>query len=687
MAAMTVIHEVECTRHLWIPMPDGVRLAARLWLPVGASDTPVSAIVEYIPYRKSDGMSARDQRVHPFFAQHGYAALRIDLRGSGDSEGVLRDEYTVQEHEDALAALAWIAAQSWCNGRIGMMGISWGGFNSLQIAALRPPELQAIITVGSTDDRYADDVHYMGGCQLSANLTWSQTFFADLSRPPDPEVVGDAWRDMWFERVDNARLFIEEWTRHPLRDAYWRHGSVREDYSRIDVPVLAVGGWADSYTNSVLRLMTGLSGTRKGLIGPWGHDYPHLAVPGPAIDFLSEALRWWDRWLRDVDTGVEDDPLLRIWLQDDLPADPSHDQRPGRWIGFDSWPSSAIASQALFLSPSGLVNAAPRATSLTHRSPLDMGDGAGEWCAYGVAADQPTDQREDDGRSLCFDTLPLEEDVCAVGTPVLRLMLAVDRPRAMVAVRLNDIAPDGSSARVSYGLLNLNHIEGHERFVSLEPGRHYTVEIAFNDIAHRFKAGHRIRVAVSTSYWPTAWPSPEPAMLTVFTGASALDLPVWTPGAHAMALPDMAAPRLPPPEPRTVTRAGSFRREISTDLIEGTSRTHVHLDYGEERVEPSGMVIGRINDETYEIGRFDPLSARIATGWTMTMERGDWSIRTESDAQMSADATCFRIVARLDLFEGEHLAKSRTWDVTIPREGVSTPDACAGVINPEGHKA
>ncbi|GLK74638.1 CocE/NonD family hydrolase [Ancylobacter dichloromethanicus] len=675
-------HEVECQRNIWIPMPDGVRLAARLWRPAGLAG-PVPAVVEYIPYRKSDGMAARDAQVHPFFAAHGYAALRIDIRGSGDSEGLLADEYTPQEQADALAALEWIAAQPWCDGRIGMMGISWGGFNALQVAALRPPQLKAIITVGSTDDRYADDVHYMGGCPLSANLTWSQTFFADLSRPQDPDVVGERWRDMWLERVDRAALFIAEWTRHPLRDAYWRHGSVREDYSRIEVPVLAVGGWADSYTNAVPRLVAGLPGMRRGLIGPWGHDYPHLAVPGPQIDFLGECLRWWDRWLKGRDTAVESEPLLRVWLQHELPADPAHVERPGSWVGFDSWPSPDVSEQALFLGTAKLEPSPPQPVELRHLSPLDSGFGAGEWCAYGVAADQPTDQREDDARSLCFDTPPLEEDLSVIGQPVLRLELAVDRPRAMVAVRLNDIAPDGSSARVSYGLLNLNHVEGHDRFVTLEPGRPYTVAIALNDIGHRFKAGHRLRVAVSTSYWPTAWPSPEAAMLSVFTGTSRLELPVWQPGAHSRILPDMDAPVLPTPDPRETLRAGSFRREHSSELVSGTRRMHVQLDYGEERIKASGMVIGRINDETYEVVAGDPLSACIETGWIMTMVRGDWSIRTESLARMTGDADSFHITARLDLFEGDALARTRTWDVTIPREGTSNHDADNSVAHPE----
>ncbi|MBS7537502.1 CocE/NonD family hydrolase [Ancylobacter lacus] len=686
MAPRNAPFEVACERHVWIPMPDGIRLAARLWRPAGV-DGPVPAIVEYIPYRKSDGMAARDARVHPFFAAHGYAALRIDLRGSGDSEGLLADEYTPQEQADALAALEWIAAQPWCDGHIGMMGISWGGFNALQVAALRPPQLKAIITVGSTDDRYADDVHYMGGCPLSANLTWSQTFFADLSRPPDPEVVGERWRAMWLERVDNAALLIAEWTRHPLRDAYWRHGSVCEDYARIEVPVLAVGGWADSYSNAVPRLISGLPGLRRGLIGPWGHDYPHLAVPGPRIDFLGECLRWWDRWLKGRETGVDHDPLLRVWLQDELPADASHAERPGQWVGFATWPSPDVATDSLYLGGGGLHAAPPQAAELRHLSPLDAGFGAGEWCAYGLAADQPTDQLEDDARALCFDTGPLAADLAVIGQPVLHLELAADRPRAMVAVRLNDVAPDGSSARVSYGLINLNHSAGHDRFAALVPGQCYCVAVPLCDIAHRFKAGHRLRVAVSTSYWPTAWPAPEAATLSLFAGASRLALPVWHPGAQSRRLPDMDPPVLPPAEPRTTLREGRFRRELASDLVSGIRRMQVHLDYGEERIEPSGMVIGRINDETYEVVAGDPLSARIATGWTMTMARGDWSVRTESLAHMSGDADSFRITARLDLFEGEVLARTRTWDVTIPREGTRNPDAANVVAHPEEQNA
>jgi len=157
----------------WIPLSDGTRLAAKLWLPEDAEEDPVPAILEYLPYRKRDATAHRDSIRHPYVAGHGYAIARVDIRGTGDSDGIILDEYLPQEQEDAVEVLAWLAAQPWCTGSLGMFGISWGGFNGLQVAARRPPGLKAIITVGSTDDRYADDVHYNGGDRKSTRLNSS----------------------------------------------------------------------------------------------------------------------------------------------------------------------------------------------------------------------------------------------------------------------------------------------------------------------------------------------------------------------------------------------------------------------------------------------------------------------------------------------------------------------------------
>jgi len=452
--------------HTLIPMPDGANLAARIWLPRDAEQDPVPAIFEFIPYRKGDGTIRRDSVTHPYLAGHGYACVRVDLRGSGESDGVLTDEYLQQELDDGAEVIRWLGKQPWCTGRVGMMGISWGGFNGLQIAAMRPPGLEAVITLCSTDDRYADDVHYMGGCLLGDNLSWASIMFAHNSCPPDPALVGDRWRDMWFERLRGSGLWLETWLRHQHRDDYWKHGSVCEDFSAIRCPVLAVSGWADGYSNSVLRLLTHLQVPRKGLIGPWSHVYPHFGKPGPAIGFLQESLRWWDRWLKDEETGVEHDPMLRVWMQDSVPPTTNYGHRPGRWVAEDSWPSTRMEPRRFGLAAPGRILPEPggedEGEPMTIQSPLSVGLFAGKWCSYPAPPDLPHDQREEDGGALVFDSAPLPEDMEILGQPSVELDLSCSKPVGMVAVRLSDVAPDDRATRITYGLLNLTHRNSHE---------------------------------------------------------------------------------------------------------------------------------------------------------------------------------------------------------------------------------
>ncbi|MBM4298371.1 MAG: CocE/NonD family hydrolase, partial [Deltaproteobacteria bacterium] len=508
---MKIIHrfprEVRTIENCWIPLSDGCRLAARAWLPTDAEATPVPAILEYIPYRKRDLTRGRDEPMHRYFAGHGYAAVRVDLRGSGDSDGLLLDEYLPQEHDDALEVISWIARQPWCSGAVGMMGKSWGGFNSLQVAARRPPELKAIITVCAADDHYNDDAHYMGGCLLNENLTWGSVLMSYNAYPPDPELVGERWRAMWRERLEHAVFFPERWLEHTRRDAYWKHGSVCEDYGAIACPVYAIGGWSDAYSNAIPRLLVELKVPRKGLIGPWAHLYPHDGVPGPAIGFLQEALRWWDHWLKGADTGIMAEPMLRVWMQESAPPKPSQKLRPGRWVAEAKWPSLRIEVKRHWLSSNGLRSEPDGALRFDLCSPQTTGLAAGEWCGFGAPGEAPPDQRGDDGCALCFDSEALAERVEILGAPLASLEIAGDRPVALIAVRLNDIAPDGASTRVTLGVLNLTHRDGHEEPKPLEPGKRYSIKVRLNDIAHAFPAGHKVRLALSTCYWPIAWPA------------------------------------------------------------------------------------------------------------------------------------------------------------------------------------
>ncbi len=660
------IREIE---NEWIALADGTRLAARIWMPDDASrSNRVPAVLEYIPYRKRDFTAARDALIHPWFAGHGYASVRVDIRGSGDSDGVLTDEYLQLEQDDALEVIAWIARQPWCSGAVGMMGNSWGGFNALQLAARRPPALKAIITSCSTDDRYADDVHYMGGCLLNDNMKWASTMFAHNARPPDPALVGDRWREMWLQRLDGSGLWIDAWLRHQRRDAFWKHGSVCEDFSAIEIPVFAVGGWNDGYSNAIPRLLAGLKAPRIGWIGQWSHQYAHMATPGPGCGFLQEATRWWDHWLKGRDTGIMDAPMLRAFMQEPVPPLAVLDRIDGRWVAERAWPSTRITPRRLHLNATGLDMAAGRETALAIASPQDVGLHAGKWCPYGLAPDLPTDQRIDDAASLVFDSAPLEQRIEVLGAPVVELDLASDRPLAMVAVRLNDVWPDGRVSRVSYGLLNLTHRHGHEFPAPMEPGSRQRVRIQLNDIGQAFAPGHRIRIAISTGYWPFVWPAPEPVTLTIFAGASVLDLPLREadPAADAAAAPPPAAQ--PTPLAVTVLVPGADQRRIVHDVATGESVVELRTDAGTRRIDAINLELQACADTRYTIRPDDPLSARAEVTWDVGMRRDDWRVRTKTHTVMTSTATEFLVHASIDAFDGDTRIFSRNWDCRIPRD-------------------
>jgi uncharacterized protein len=664
--------DIEVIEHTWIPMRDGTRLAARIWLPVGAEERPVPAILEYIPYRKRDNTRARDARQHPYFAAHGYAAVRVDLRGSGDSEGVLTDEYLPLELQDGEDVLAWIADQEWCDGNVGMMGISWGGFNGLQLAARRPAPLKAVIAVSATDNRYTDDVHYMGGCLLSDNLSWASQMFAYNSLPPDPEIVGTAWRDWWFQRLKGSGLWLERWLSHQHYDSYWRHGSISEDYGAIAAPVMIVSGWADGYSNAVFRALANLEVPCRGIVGPWSHLYPNLASPGPAIGFLQEALRWWDRWLKGVDNGIDDEPALWVWMQHTVEPTAAYAERPGHWVAEPAWPSSSmrllrhLLSRGRILAPGALPSDEPEARSIS--SPLSVGMFGGKWCSYGAGPDHPHDQRAEDGGSLVFDSEPLEQPLELLGAPEVVLELESSNPVAMVAVRLSDIARDDKATRVSYGLLNLCHRDGHDDPKPVVPGERMRVRLRLNHCAQRFPVGHRLRLSLSTSYWPLAWPPPEPVQLHVYPENSSLFLPVWQQRPGDEPPREFESSEAAPPIQTTVLEAPTHNWVFKRDL--GSDRTILEVtdDHGVRRIEEIDLQLGRRNVEEYRHQGEDVTTATGETVVVRSLARDGWSVETVGRTELSCTPTHFLLHATLDAYENGKRVHSRIWDRQIPRD-------------------
>jgi len=660
----------------FIPLADGTRLAARIWLPKDAEEDPVPAILEYIPYRKDDGTAARDALMHPWWAGHGYANVRLDQRGSGDSDGIILDEYTQQEHDDALEVLAWLAAQPWCTGKVGIIGKSWGGFNGLQIAARRPPELAGVISVASTDDRYATDIHYIGGALHGfQKQSWASTMLAYNARPPDPLFVGDRWREMWLERLDQTPPFLHEWVSHQRRDDFWKHGSVCEDYSDIQVPVYMVGGWQDGYTDAIFRFMEGYGGVSKGLCGPWGHVYPHSGLPKPAIGFLQDSLRFWDSTLKGIDNGMLSEPPVHAWIQEWVePSDAPHVERPGRWVAESAWPPvDRPEPTTLHLRADGtLAEDAGPAGELQFTGLQHTGQDAGAWTGWGFEGDDPPDQRAEDGRSLCFTSAPLPERTEMLGFPEARLTLASDRPLALVAVRVCDVSPEGVSLLVSRGFLNLTHRDSHEHAEPLEPGRAYEVSFRLNALGHAFQAGHRIRVALSPTYWPFMWPSPEPVTLTLHAGAASwLSFPVRPPRPEDDALTPFEEPEVAPPlEIEHRSGSGPASPKLTIDRGTGKATLSIVTHDSVDRLVEADLVVEEHAVDTYSIVEGDPLSAETRADWTIGLSRGDWRTKVKTASVMTSDPDSFLLTDSVDAYEGGRRIFSRSWTKRIPRDHI-----------------
>ncbi|WP_373352805.1 CocE/NonD family hydrolase [Pseudoroseicyclus sp. CXY001] len=644
-------------QQITIPLSDGTILHARLWLPEVPAAEKVPLVLEWIPYRQSDGTALQDSMMHGYFAENGIAAARVDIRGSGNSDGLLIDEYLKQEQDDACEVIAWFAGQDWCNGNVGMIGISWGGFAGLQIAARRPPALKAIITACSTDNRYTDDVHFMGGALLHDGMQWGSGLFAQLGRPPDPAHVGERWREMWLERLDG----IEEpplarWLAHTDYDDFWKHGSVCEDYSAITAAVWAVGGWVDGYTDPILRLMENLSAPKKALIGPWTHMYPTWGQPGPQIGFLQDAMRWWKHWLMDEDTGIMDEPQLQLWLGKDPLPDTKAPDIGGRWIGLPAWPPQA--PEQTFYPDDRRLSPERGATeeTIVLDSPLALGTWGGEWCPLDGGGNGPEfagDARADDGMSLCFDTPPLTEPLHVVGVPVLKLRLSFEGERALIVLRLNEVWPDGTSGRVTFAVRRLQRPDG------VAPGESFEVEIPMKGVAHEFSPGHRMRLALSTSYWPMVWPEREKNAITLEPGTMAFHLPGMPPEA------DHSQPEYGPaihacPVPSEVLEPGEISRDILWHLASG----EVEMVVTNRRAtwELGGMVMAGDGGHTSVVDPRDGSKTRATFKASSRYWReGGWQVRMETRSHVSWKDGKLCLDAHYEAFEGDEKVFSRAW--------------------------
>ena len=642
-------------------MPDGVRLSARIWWPEGRG--PFPAILEYIPYRKRDMVRARDERNHPYFAAHGYVCLRVDMRGSGDSEGHMSDMYSDDELADARQVIEWIADQDWCSGRVGMFGTSWGGTASLQAAVDAPGPLKAVIANCATADRFEDDIHWTGGALLTDSFEWGATLPAILTAPPDAATVGDGWRDQWEERLRNLSFPLDAWIRHRTRGRYWRNGSVKFSAERLSCPILSIGGWADRYSNSVMGLVQARPDICWGVVGPWGHHYPDQGEPGPAIGFQDLALEWWDHWLRDESGNVRNWPSLRLWRREFDPPVNRLAIRNGEWIEAAS--DEKAESATLFLSAGVLTDRPPaESQSLEIPNNLRHGECAGDTGYFGRMGGLPLDQSADDGRSLCFDSAPLEEDLDLVGHAELYCDITRDLAEAQFVCRLCEVTPDGRSNIVVRQVRNLA-LDGTLDTVSpFSAGNPVRYRIQLPSTAYRFTRGNRIRLALGTSYWPLAWPASRPATVSVMTRGAQLNLPVL-PHREGLSVPFPEVRELPVRKSWESDSEGPLQRE-QAKLADGRvdsswTLPRVTLQFPEEN-----LAISFRTSAHYRIDTTDPCFLICTMDHLIEIHREDGTARIRSSLVSKSGRDGLEIESALSVHWNRDEVAEKVWRYAYP---------------------
>ena len=671
-------HEVGALYDVRIPVSDGLELSANLWLPRPLPDEPdetFPAILEMIPYRKDDWRLASDMARGEWLAARGYVLCRLDIRGTGSSPGIAQDEYTPRETQDGYDAVEWLAAQPWCNGNVGMWGISYGGFTSIQVAMLRPPHLKAIVPVMATDDRYTDDVHYIGGCVTVSELSqYAVSMVGMNAMPPKPEYRGAEWAEEWKARLEKTPVWLFEWLRQQHDGPYWRQGSLAPDYGAIEAAIFSIGGWMDSYVDPVLRMQERCTAPRRSLIGNWVHSLPDDAYPGPDLDWLHEMVRFFDHWLKGVENGVMDEPGLVLFRREYADPEPFPATWPGEWLGLESWPPSDAGERVLHLAPGGLALVGglddeagkdPSVERFRHR-PTNGTRASLSWGAGGAPNGLARDLRPDESMIPTFTSLPLEEPLDVVGFPTAILAWESSAPIATAVVRLSDVAPDGTSAQVTAGILNLTHRDSHASPTALEPGVATGVRIQMRSTAYRFLPGHRIRLSVASSYWPVIWPSPFSAEYGLHLGGEA---------DSRLVLPTIGGGSLPAPPfkttPAGLRSIGSSTEEpptwrVTDDVIAGTV-TVTSSEFGEV-VMPDGMS-SLYTGERLEMTASDddPAHARMHNEVIYRLRDHGSEVLIEASGTIRSTDTDFHMNVGLKVTLDGAPFFERGWLETIPR--------------------
>jgi putative CocE/NonD family hydrolase len=643
----------------FIPMKDGVRLAVTLYMPDdhGAKQR-FPALLEYLPYRKDDGTAFRDYGNHAYFAKRGFVGARVDIRGFGASGGTPTDrEYSAQEQQDGDAIIAWLARQPWSNGKVGMFGISWGGFNSIQMALRKPPALKAILAVEATEELFTEDVHDMDGVfhfdefELTMDLDQGRSGAPDFSL--DESVIGP--------RMDSSPWSLN-YLKHQHDDAFWR-APIVHPIEQLQVPAFLIGGYQDGYRDSIPRMLEKVKAPLKAWIGPWNHNFPNGSDYGPLYEWRDQAVRWFDYWLKGRDTGVLQDPRLLVYIQHSHPPDSQLKEVPGEWRA-DEWPPRGLAPTTFYLQPEHRLATQDQQTGRDDlRYVPSIGVEAGFW--WGELL---TDQRPIDAYSLVYDSDVLGDDVAILGRPRVTLQAAADAPLANWFVRLSDVAPDGQVTLVTGAGINGAQRNSTSHPEDLVPGKVYPLSIDLHLASWVFPKGHRIRIAVSNALWPMLWPTPYPMTTSLMMGgseASRVVLPRIP--VHGTAVPALAKPE-PIEEPPGITEGHApWPGEWTVLRDEANQRSSVVWQGKTTASFPWGP-FDHSERIAYDVDDQHPEAAKVQGDSDYNQTVDGHVLTWRGHHELSSDAHTFFYKYTRTLLRDGSVVRSKTWTDSVPRD-------------------
>ncbi len=644
----------------WLTMRDGVRLSVTYFLPrAGAAEERFPVLLELLPYRKDDSFYRRDYPVYSYFARRGFAMAKVDIRGTGSSEGrVPEREYSNAELDDAVEIIRQLAGMKWSNGKVGMWGISWGGFNALQVAMRRPPELKAILALHASDDLYHDDVRYIDGIYHKDEYELSIDHENGLPQPPDYPLD-----EKYFEQRFNAQPWLLTYLKQQKDGVFWRSHSLRWQEEKVQVPVYLIGGLLDGYRDTPLRLLETLRVPVKAVMGPYQHDFPDNAEPGPTYEWRHEAVRWFNHWLRSEDTGIMQEPRLALFVRDYVAPDAALKTTPGHWR-YEDWPIARTRWTRLYLDGRHELRAKPGAPA-AHRLAYSPGYGfeAGYWWG-----DPTGDLRPADAGSLVYDSAPVKAAMEIAGFPRVRLRARADAKLLHWMVRLEDVAPDGRVSLVGGGALNGAQRKSRLEPEPLKPGETVVLDIPLHFTTWTFRPGHRIRLAVTNALFPMLWPSPYAATSELDTGSKDtwLELPVIPrkPPRAPGFLP--SEPREQRPDARRLEFDDRQRLNRVTRDVQGRTTVEWDQEYG---YELAGGRYHVYQKSVYRTTDADPAASSFeGTTWTEIAFNNGRKLRLESAVEVRSDATHFHFTFTRRIFENDAQARERTWQESVARE-------------------